>query len=828
MTSTDEKKRVTTQIAAEIIKEPAENWLKKEYIIYSLYTIRHRALLAQDGLKPVNRRILWSMFENGFNPNSSFVKAARIVGDVMGKYHPHGDASIADALARMAQNFSMRVPLIDKSGSVGFVTGDTPAAPRYWEARLTKEAMELLKEVKEGAADLIPNFDGSEQEPRLLPVRWPNDLINGTKGIAVGFASNIPSHNPDEVMMAALAMLKKPDITVKEILKIMPGPDFPTGGEILEVDGIKDYYETGTGRFSIRGRYTVDHLTRGRVRIAFHELPYGVSAEEVMTKVIELQNPQEKTVNKKKTVIPPNPIFAKGISTVKDLTDKRNGLRLVFETKQGYNHLQVINELFRLTALQKSFSVSNTVLVDNFPIQLGILSLLQNFIDLRKYSTVTRSEARLVKIDSRMHQLDALLAALVDIDKAIAIIRGAADSDKARTNLKKQFKLDNEQADYILAMQLRRLTKADSIAIKNEKDELNKEKAALNLILSSEEEMVRVVGADMKATMKVISDERRSVITGLTAESLKELTKEVAQATRNADKNTDCYVTRFTNGELLKSELPFGYKATDKKLANSPIVEQLKMQTQDSIVIVGSDGIGRKVPLSFLVEGKVAGGKTLGIDLPKGVNVVGVAKFEASKTDIGLAIGTKNGEVKISKTDFPNRGEEFPVITLVEGDEVVQTRWVGKPTADNYFTFVSSGGNVLVFDATTVRASGSKAGGVRGMKLKEATDKVIHFGLITDLKNPDTVLITYSGKTIKRTPLLEIATKGRGGMGVATQLFKPGETELVTAFAGSHVAACVDRATKNVVSLPPMVKRTSRGVDFTMPILVGSSEVFTI
>lgn len=820
-------KKVPTQIAAEIIKNPADRWLREEYIVYSLYTIRDRALLDQDGLKPVNRRILWSMFESGFSPTSSFVKAARIVGDVMGKYHPHGDASIADALARMAQTFAMRVPLIDKSGSVGFVTGDTPAAPRYWEARLTKQSMELIKEVKEGSVELGTNFDGSEAEPKLLPVRWPNDIVNGTKGLAVGFSSNIPSHNPDEVMKAAIAMLKNPEITIDEILKIMPGPDFPTGGEILEVDGIRDYYTTGSGRFTIRARYNVEHLTRGRVRIVFYELPYGVSAENVMTKISTLQNPQEKTVKGRKVPVAPNPVFSKGISTVKDLTDKNNGLKLVIETTQGYNHLQVINELFKSTPLQQSFSANNTVLVDTFPVKVSIMQLLDNFINFRKECTINRSEHRLSKIAARVKQLDALLAALVDIDKAISIIRSASNSDTAKTKLKRSFKLDDDQADYILAMQLRRLTKADSIALKKEKKELSDEIARLNRVLKSDEELKKVVEQDMIDTMKVISDPRRSVITGVTAEQFKEKVKEVAQASKNADKNTSCYVTRFSNGTLLKSDTPFAYKASNKRLANTPIIEQIKMNTKDNIVLIGDDGIGRNIPLSYLIMDKPVSIKNIGIDIPTNVKIVGIAKFESMKSDVGLAIATEQGEVKIAKTDFPNKSE-FPVITLVEGDRIVETRWIGRSLSDSFFALVSKLGNVLIFSAKNVRVAGSKAGGVRGMKLKADNDKIIHFSLVEDLKKPENTLVTYSGITLKRTPLSDIPTKGRGGMGVATQLFKNNETELKQAYAGSHAVASIDNKTHNTVTLPPLVKRSTRGVDFNMNINLGSSEIISM
>lgn len=813
------------QIAAKTVKAPADQWLQKEYIIFARYSIRDRALLDNDGLKPVNRRILWSMFDSGFTPNGGFIKAARIVGNTMGSFHPHGDSSIADAMARMAQDYSMRVPLVDKSGSVGYVTGDAPAAPRYWEARLLPAAMELLKEIKDGAANLIPTFDGTNVEPELLPVRWPNDIINGTKGIAVGFASNIPSHNPDEVMKAAIAILKNPDLTVKQLLKIMPGPDLPTGGEILEIDGIKEYYETGEGRFVMRGKYKVEHLTRGRVRIEFNELPYGVSAESVMSRIALLQSSQERTVKGKKVVTAPNEKLSKGISKVQDLTDRAHGLRLVIQTTQGYNHLQVINELFKETPLQTAFSVNNTVLIDGFPAKVGVLEVLKNFIDFRRKCTIRRSVTRIGKVESRIHQLDAILAALVDIDKAIAIIRKATDADTARTGLMKTFKLDEEQATYILSMRLRSLTKSDSIALQNEKDTLEKEKEYLESILNSSEVLDSVVEDDLKATAKIIASPRRSVITGITVDEMKEATKESHQASKEADKNLTCYITRFSNGTIMKSAEPFSYAANLKKLVHSPILEQIKMKTQEEIVVVGNDGLGRKIPLSFLINDKPVALHEIGIEIPNGVKLVGVSKTELGHKDIGLSIGTKSGEVKISKTDFPNRSE-FPVITLLEGDEIVDTRWIKESANDSYFSFVSDAGNVLLFDTKTVRAAGSKAGGVRGMKLKDDKDAIVAFSVVENIKDPETSLVTYTGYTIKRTPLSEIMPKGRGGMGVATQLFKNGETQIVTAYAGSHITACVSKATKNVVALPMLSKRAARGVDFGIDVMLGASEVF--
>lgn len=811
-------KKNSDDIAAEIITVPAEQWLKSEYIVYSLYTIRDRALLAQDGLKPVNRRIVWDMYTMNALPSSNFIKAARVVGDVIGNYHPHGDASVADAMARMAQTFSLRVPLVDKSGSVGFVTGDTPAAPRYWEARMTKAALELVKETREGAISIGKNFDGTKDEPQLLPVRWPNDIINGTKGLAVGFASNIPAHNPDETMKAAIAMLRKPGISVDEILKIMPGPDFPTGGEILEIDGIKEYFETGSGRFTVRGRYRTENLSRGRVKITFYELPYGISAEQVITKLHELCSQKEATKNGKKVTIPPNPVLSKGISKIQDLTDKKNGMRLVITTSQGANFKQVLGELFKQTPLQSSFSVNNTVLVDNFPVKLGIVDLLRNFLDFRRDCTTNRCEFRIEKIEGRIHQLDALLSVLLDIDKAISIIRGSDDSETAKEKLIKSFKIDEEQAEYILSMQLRRLTKADSLALQQERDQLNEEKNNLESVLDDSSLMDKMIEKDLRDTMKIISSPRRTVITDLTAEDVKERQKIQAQAAKDANKNLPCYVTRFSNGTLLRSQEPFFYESSSKVLEYGPIEESFKTMTKENIIVVTSDGMGKRIPVSFLQPDIICDAKALG--LPSGSSIVGMSKNSIGKKETGLAIVTKTGGIKISKDDYPVK-DEFPVISLPDDDEVVSCRWIGGAVKGTFFNIVSRKGNIIRFDASTVNPTGSRAGSVRGMKLKSPDDEVVAFGWTPDVAS--SILVTSSGKTLKATPLSDIPDKGRGGMGVATQIFRSGESEITSAYIGTNPISCVENNGKfKTIPAPAATKRSSRGTECGFSVVTGS------
>lgn len=794
------------QIAKEVLKVPAETWLDDQYILYTMYVIQSRALVSDDGLKPVNRRILYTLFKDGLGPNATYMKAARAAGNTMA-FHPHGNAPIEDAMARMAQKFSMRVPLIDPYGSVGAVTGDTPSAARYWECRLTKPAMELLKELSEGAIEMGQNYDGTEDEPMQLPVRWPNNIINGSEGIAVAFACKIHPHNPSEVIEAARKMLKNPEMTTKQLMKVMPGPDFPTGGELMGVDGVKEYYETGMGSFTVRGRYTIEELPRGKAKIIFYELPYQVSAQKIQEKIISSQK---------------NSNGFKGIAKIKNLTDKKNGLRLMIETKSGTNYRQILNEIFKKTQAEDNFSTNMTVLVDNSPQLVNMFDLIRGFLDLRRVCNIEKANTRMGKIDNRIKQLKALLTALVDIDKAVSIIRQADSSDSARKNLCKEFKFDNEDAEYILSMQLRRLTKADAIAIQKEHDDLLDERKELNELLTDEEKMTAHIDKELKDTKKVIASERKTIINGMTAEEIKDNERAEAQALRDADKNLPCVVTRFADGTILKTDDPFEYSSNDKTLKNGPIIEAIKMKTKDNLIVVTSDGIGHKVSLSYITGTKPATPEKLGLTLDKGVKLIGIAKEEAMKSDVGLAMGTRFGEVKISKCDFPNK-DEFPVFTLQPDDEIIGARWLGKSITNSYFIFGAKDSNALVFPATSIRASGSKSGGVRGMKLKD-DNEAIYFDLIENIKDNKAGILTKTNESIKFTPISQIPTKNKAGMGVATHLFRKGESTLVD-FGFSNDPVATLEGTNDKVNLPAPSKRAASGVKANIPVVFGSLNV---
>lgn len=788
-------------IASEVIKRKASEWLSENYGAFTLYTVRERALVTEDGLKPVNRRTLYTMLREGLTPKGSYMKAARVAGNTMA-FHPHGNKSIEDSLAAMGQKFNMRVPLVDPNGSVGASTGDTPASARYWSARLTEAAHEILWELKEGAVEFGINYDETEEEPYLLPARWPNEIINGGSGIAVGYKSNLISHNPSEVMKALVKLLRNPEMTVDDLLRIMPGPDFPTGGEVISSSGIRDYYETGKGSLNVRARYTVEDMSQGRSRIIFNELPYGVSIASVIEKI----NDHKKNGKMKE------------ISEARDSSGKKTGTQLVVEAKRGTNHLSVLADLFKMTPLETRISVLSNVLIDNLPKSVSTLDLLKNFLEFRRECNVNKAEFRIKKIDGRTHQLDAILKALVDIDKAIAIIRSSDSPDEAKNQLCAEFDLDDEQADYILSMQLRRLTRADSVALEKERETIAEEKKNLLERLEDVDLMDDHIESELNHTAKIIASERRTVINNKTDEEIKEENKQLNQVARNADKNLPCYVTVFANGKAFYTVDKFEYDPEVKSLKYGPVLEQLKVKTKDQIVLVDSEGVGHRIPVSYLSP---TDPQPLESALSDEVEVVGLAKAVPNKTDVGLAMATRNGSIKIAKGDFPNK-PEFPVFSLDEDDKVIGSRWISGSLRNRNFVLVSSDSNSIVFEASDVRVSGSRAGGSRGMKTKDGHE-VVFFGCVN--ADDENVLTTVTKDSIKMTHLDEIPPKNKGGMGVSVHSFRKGETKLDQAYAGSETIICLDDDTFDsyeTVSPPPLTKRSTSGMKMALPLVVGS------
>jgi len=794
-----EKKMKFEKIADNLELLPADQFLKDNFLPYAWSYNLDRALVDVTGLKPVQRRIIYTMFKASLSPQSSRSKVATLAGRVLA-FHPHGDASVAEALKNLAREHIFRVPLIDGRGDFG-VPGTPGAAARYLEARLNKAAWINVEEIAENAITMVDNYDGTQQEPTRIPVRWPISIINGGSGIAIAYASNMPSHNPTEIMKACKLLLSKPESTHAAIQKIIVGPDFNMGGLITSNDGIKEYMETGSGTFKIRAKYDVTPGPRNISRIEFNEIPYGTYPEKIIE---EIQKQYEKGQFKE-------------ISSYKDLSDLKHPIRIVIETKPSTNYKKVLQDLFKYTSLEVSFAANITTIVDNKPKRSSMKELLLDFIEFRKMCITNKSRFSLTKKNSRLHLINGLMLTLLDIDKAIAIIRAADNSEIASQKLQKTFKIDDKQAEYVLSLQLRRLTKMDKYELENEKNILENDIAYLNSLLVDPDVLKEHLRKEFDETAKIIGDERKTEILGVSAEEFAEQEKALVKEVKNADKSLPCVVTRFADGRILKQENPFAY-GNVKKLKYGPIIEQIKVNTQDSIVLIGSDGIGRRAPLSYFADSKICKSSDGGIKLPTGVKVVGICKNSSMKSDIGLAIATKNGGIKIAKTDFPKM-DEFPVIILDKGDEVVNCRWIGRALTNSCFALTSKSGNILIFDASTIRVSGSKAGSVRGMKLKDTKDEVISFEWVRNIKDPNTLIVSKANNSLKLTPVSEIPRKGKAGMGVLLHGFAKGETNLDNVYIGESPLITLDDG--SIVSSPPTTKRAARGTPFNLGVVFG-------
>src|SRR5580658_493021 len=472
--------------------------MRGSYLEYAYSVIYQRAIPdARDGLKPVQRRILYQMNEMGLRPDRGHVKCARVVGDVMGRLHPHGDAAIYDALVRMAQWWVMRLPLVDGHGNFGSLGGDdAPAAMRYTEARLSAAAMEMVASIDEDTVDFQPNYDGTETQPRVLPAGLPNLLVNGTAGIAVGMATNMAPHNLGEVIAAARHLIANPEASLDELMRYVPGPDLPTGGKIVGLDGIREAYETGRGIFRTRATARVEKITPRKDGIVVTELPYGVGPEKVIARIKDLVGARK----------------LQGISDLKDLTDRQRGLHLVIEIRGGFHAEAVLEELYRLTPMEETFGINNVALVDGQPRVLGLRELLQIYVDHRIEVVRRRTAFRRAKRIDRLHLVDGIITALLNIDEVIQVIRTSDDAAAAKTRLMEIFDLSEIQAQYILDTPLRRLTRYDKLELEREQETLRSEIAELTAILDSEQRLRELVSAELAAVSDKFSTPRRTVL----------------------------------------------------------------------------------------------------------------------------------------------------------------------------------------------------------------------------------------------------------------------------------------------------------------------------
>ncbi|WOQ70765.1 DNA topoisomerase IV subunit A [Microbacterium limosum] len=780
--------------------------MQGSFLEYAYSVIYSRALPdARDGLKPVQRRIVYQMAEMGLRPDRGHVKSARVVGEVMGKLHPHGDAPIYDALVRLAQPFSQRVPLVDGHGNFGSLD-DGPAAARYTEARLARAAMAMAADLDEDVVDFIPNYDNQFQQPAVLPAAYPNLLVNGASGIAVGMATNMAPHNLVEVVGAAIHLLENPDATLEDLMAFVPGPDLPSGGVIVGLDGVRDAYANGRGSFKTRAKAGIESLGPRKTGIVVTELPYLVGPERVIEKIKD-------AVQSKKL---------QGISDVADLTDRTKGTRLVIGVKTGFDPKAVLEQLYRLTPLEDSFSINNVTLVDGQPRTLGLRDLLRVYVDHRLEVVTRRSRYRLARRKERLHLVDGLLIAILDIDEVIQVIRSSDDGEQARARLMDVFELTQVQADYILELRLRRLTKFSRIELEAERDELRAEIARLEELLGSPALLRRQVATELEAVADELGTPRRTLLTNAAPSAAR--TARNAPALEIAD--AACRVILSASGRMVRVETvendpAGGVVAPTRRAKHDAVRSVVDTTVRGDLVAITSAGRGVRfspVDLPSVPANSVQLGAGTRADqyLQMAANEHVVAIAPLVETPM-LALGTRSGIVKrVSTTELGNK-HDVELISLKPGDAVVGAA----PAPDDaQLVFVTSDAQLLRFDAIAVRPQGRAAGGMAGIRLSPGA-AVIHFGVVTDTGD-DAVVVTIAGSSeaiagadtgsAKVTALAEFPAKGRATGGVRAQRLLRGEDSLRLAWVGAGPARALgpDGAARPLPD--PGAKRDASGV----------------
>ncbi|HEX4788448.1 MAG TPA: DNA topoisomerase IV subunit A [Actinospica sp.] len=801
--------RETEPFEERIVDIDVTDEMSNSYLQYSYSVIYSRALPdARDGLKPVHRRILYQMGEMGLRPDRGFLHSARVVGEVMGRLHPHGDGAIYDALVRLAQPFSMRLPLADGHGNFGSLgNDDPPAAMRYTEARLSPAALLMTNDIDEDTVDFGPNYDGQETEPQVLPAAFPNLLVNGTTGIAVGMATNMPPHNLGEVVAAARHLIKHPEATLADLLRFVPGPDLPTGGRIVGLDGVRDAYESGRGVFRIRAAAHVEAIGR-RQGVVVTELPYNIGPEKVIAKIKELV--QNKRVQ--------------GIADLKDLTDRTNGLRIVIEIKNGFNPEAILAQLYKLTPLEESFGINNVALVDGQPLTLGLKELLEVYLDHRFEVVRRRCEFRRRKRQDRMHLVDGLLIALLDIDAVIATIRESENAADARRRLIAQYSLSEIQANYILDTPLRRLTKFDRLELENEQERLRAEIAELTAILESDALLRKVVSDELAKVAKEYATPRRTVL--LEADEVPavlDVPLEVA--------DEPCRVALSSTGLLGRLPADFEAAGNRPRSKHDAFLALVDVTTRSDLGVVTSAGqLYRVAVVDIPVMPEDATGLSGGISVRELVR--GLAEDEQvlcvtslNPDSPGVALGTAQGVVKRVVPEYPANKDTMEVITLRDGDRVVGA--VELRTGREELVFVTSDAQLLKYSAELVRPQGRPAGGMAGIKL-DGDAQVIAFSAVDPEREAVVVSVAGSGdtlpgvmlSTIKVTPYRLYPAKGRATGGVRCQRFLKGEDRLVFAWVGAYPARPLDEEGR-ALALPALdERRDGSGAPLAKPIAV--------
>ncbi|WCH47852.1 MULTISPECIES: DNA gyrase subunit A [unclassified Lysinibacillus] len=723
--------------------------IETSFLDYAMSVIVSRALPdVRDGLKPVHRRILYGMQELGNTADKAYKKSARIVGDVMGKYHPHGDSSIYDAMVRMAQDFSYRYMLVDGHGNFGSVDGDGAAAMRYTESRMSKIAMEMLRDINKDTIDYTDNYDGSEKEPIVLPSRYPNLLVNGAAGIAVGMATNIPPHQLGETIDAVIALSENPAITTEELMDIIPGPDFPTGGLILGRSGIRRAYETGRGSIIIRAKVEIEQKSNGKETILIHELPYQVNKAKLIEKIAELV--RDKKID--------------GITNLRDESDRR-GMRVVIEVRKDANANVVLNNLYKQTAMQSSFGINMLSLVNGQPKVLGLKEMLYHYLEHQKVIIRRRTEFELRKAEDRAHILEGLRIALDHIDEIIAIIRGSRSGEEAKPQLMERFSLSERQAQAILDMRLVRLSGLEREKIEAEYQELQILIADLKAILADEEKIVDIIRTEILEVKERFNDIRRTEITSgglemIEDEDLIPVENSVITLTHNG------YIKRLA-ANTYRSQKRGGRGVQGMGTNEDDFVEHLmNTSTHDTILFFTSKGkVFRAKGYEIPEFGRTAKGLPIVnlLNIDKGEKVTAMIRVGSFDEDAYFIFTTKTGITKRTPvSQFANiRTNGLIAISLREDDDLISVRLTD---GDKQVIIGTRDGMLVRFQEDDIRSMGRTAGGVRGIKLRDG-DEVVGMEIVEP--GQEILVVTEKGYG-KRTSEDEYRLQSRGGVGLKT------------------------------------------------------------
>lgn len=870
------------KVKENIVETPLNEEMSKSFLEYAYSVIYARALPdARDGMKPVQRRIVYQMGNMNLTPEHAYMKSARVVGEVMGKLHPHGDSAIYEAMVRLAQPFSLRLPLVDGHGNFGSLD-DGPAASRYTEARLAPAALGMNADINEDTVDFAPNYDNKLKEPTVLPAAIPNLLVNGASGIAVGMATNMATHNLGEVVAAAKYVMKHTNATLDDLMQIVPGPDWPGGGIIIGRSGIREAYETGRGAFTTRSKTHIENVTARKKAIIVTELPFMVGPERVLERIS--QGIKARKLD--------------GISGAIDLTDRHNGTRIVIEIKTGFDPNAVLAQLFKHTPLQESFTINNVALVDGRPHTMGLRELIDVWIAHRRTVIRRRSEFRLNKAKERLHLVEGLLLAMLDIDEVIQVIRSSEDAETAKSKLISVFDLDEIQAQYILDLRLRRLTKMSRIELEGEKNDLLQKIDELNEILSSASQLDKVVIAEMDYAVKQWDTPRRTILLDeqedgsftpvctknskevnsdsamdavIAANQLTNAQADVAAAASAARKSGDtdatsaalqlsdepCAVALSTSGLIARTSVETfnRWQSHSSNVFDTPCLSMFKTTTRATYALITSAGrlvIAHVADLPHLNQGNedvlesLSNGvkarelltSTQSTDPIRGEKVVAAIALSESDSKTPLAIGTKNGVVKRWNFESPTTMDSWSIIDLKDNDSVINAALAND---EDRLVFISSDSSLLTFDAKQVRAQGRSSAGMAGIRLNEGCT-VSAFAVVAkndvewNYEEGENGLFSASGSVVftlagdsdalagtengaaKITPLEMYPTKGRGTGGVRSQRFLKGQNTILAAYVGNYPLYATTQRGANVELPKPDMRRDASGTELVSPI----------